>query len=39
MTAGCGGNMISFIKHFKFVVGIEYDKERYKILKENLENI
>ena len=37
MTAGCGGNMISFIKHFKFVIGIEFDKVRYKILKENLE--
>ena len=37
MTAGCGGNMISFIKYFKFVIGIEFDKDRYKILKENLE--
>jgi 16S rRNA G966 N2-methylase RsmD len=37
MTAGCGGNMISFIKYFKFVIGIEFDKVRYKILKENLE--
>ena len=37
MTAGCGGNMISFINYFKFVIGIEFDKVRYKILKENLE--
>jgi 16S rRNA G966 N2-methylase RsmD len=37
MTAGCGGNMISFIKYFKKVIGIECDKERYKILTENLE--
>ena len=37
MTAGCGGNMISFIKYFKFVIGIELDKGRYKILKDNLE--
>ena len=37
MTAGCGGNMISFIKYFKSVIGIEFDKVRYKILKENLE--
>jgi 16S rRNA G966 N2-methylase RsmD len=29
--------MISFIKYFKFVIGIEFDKVRYKILKENLE--
>jgi 16S rRNA G966 N2-methylase RsmD len=37
MTAGCGGNMISFIKYFKFVVGIEFDNVRYKILKDNLQ--
>ncbi len=36
MTAGCGGNMISFIKYFKFVIGIEFDKVRYNILKDNL---
>jgi 16S rRNA G966 N2-methylase RsmD len=36
MTAGCGGNIISFIKYFKFVIGIEFDKVRYNILKENL---
>jgi 16S rRNA G966 N2-methylase RsmD len=37
MTAGCGGNMISFIKYFKYVIGIEFDKVRYKLLKENLD--
>ncbi len=36
MTAGCGGNMISFIKYFKRVVGIEIDINRYNILKKNL---
>ncbi len=36
MTAGCGGNMISFLKFFKHVTGIEINKERYDILKNNL---
>ncbi len=36
MTAGCGGNMISFIKYFKRVVGIELNTNRYNILKRNL---
>jgi 16S rRNA G966 N2-methylase RsmD len=36
MTAGCGGNMISFIKYFSHVTGIEIDKTRFKLLKENL---
>jgi 16S rRNA G966 N2-methylase RsmD len=36
MTAGCGGNMISFIKYFSRVTGIEIDKTRFKLLKENL---
>jgi 16S rRNA G966 N2-methylase RsmD len=36
MTAGCGGNMISFIKYFSNVTGIEIDKNRFKLLKENL---
>ena len=36
MTAGCGGNMISFIKYFSNVTGIEMDKYRFKLLKENL---
>jgi 16S rRNA G966 N2-methylase RsmD len=36
ITAGCGGNMISFMKYFKFVYGIEIDKKRYNLLKDNL---
>ena len=36
MTAGCGGNMISFIKYFSFTTGIEIDKNRFNILKDNL---
>lgn len=36
MTAGCGGNMISFMKYFNSVTGIEIDYERFKILKDNL---
>ncbi len=36
LTAGCGGNMISFLKYFKYVTGIEINKERYEILKNNL---
>ncbi len=36
MTAGCGGNMISFIKYFLSVTGIELNKERYNILNNNL---
>ena len=36
MTAGCGGNMISFLKYFKHVTGIEINKERYDMLKNNL---
>ena len=36
LTAGCGGNMISFIKYFNKVSGIEINKNRYDILKVNL---
>jgi predicted RNA methylase len=36
MTAGCGGNMISFIKNFSNVTGIEIDKHRFELLKDNL---
>jgi predicted RNA methylase len=36
MTAGCGGNMISFIQHSYNVTGIEINKDRYEILKNNL---
>jgi predicted RNA methylase len=36
LTAGCGGNMISFIKYFTKVTGVEINKNRYNILKKNL---
>ncbi len=36
MTTGCGGNMISFLKIFKHVTGVEINKERFEILKKNL---
>ena len=36
MTAGCGGNMISFLKHFYLVTGIEINKERFEYLKKNI---
>lgn len=36
MTAGCGGNTISFCKHFNNVVAIECDPDRFEILKNNL---
>jgi 16S rRNA G966 N2-methylase RsmD len=36
MTAGCGGNMISFCKYFNSITGIEINKERFNILKTNL---
>ena len=36
LTAGCGGNMISFMKHFTNVLGIEINTDRYNILKGNL---
>lgn len=36
MTAGCGGNMISFINNFYHTTGIEINKNRFNILKNNL---
>jgi predicted RNA methylase len=36
MTAGCGGNTISFCKYFNDIIAIEYDKNRFNILKNNL---
>ena len=36
LTAGCGGNMISFMKHFTKVSGVEINNDRYNILKANL---
>lgn len=35
-TSGIGGNTISFAKHFKYVTGIEINKERYKLLDNNI---
>ncbi len=36
-TAGIGGNVISFAKYFKNVVGIELNKVHYNVLKENIQ--
>jgi len=36
MTAGCGGNMISFCAHFKYAVGVENNITRYTILEKNM---
>ena len=36
LTAGCGGNLLSFGKYFNNVVGIENDFNRYNILKNNI---
>ncbi len=35
-TAGVGGNVISFAKHFKNVIGIELNKVHYNVLKDNI---
>ena len=35
-TAGLGGNVISFAKYFKKVVGIEISEERFKLLENNM---
>lgn len=37
ITAGVGGNVISFGKHFKKVNAIEINKDRYEYLKNNIE--
>jgi predicted RNA methylase len=37
-TACCGGNSLSFSSFFKKVNSVEIDKERFNILKHNLEN-
>ena len=37
-TAGLGGNTISFAKYFNKVISIEYDKGRFDILKNNVNN-
>ena len=36
LTAGCGGNLLSFGKYFDDVVGIENDSNRFNILKNNI---
>lgn len=36
MTAGCGGNTISFILNFSKVTSIEIDKTRFSMLKNNV---
>lgn len=36
LTAGCGGNLISFGKYFDIVFGLEIDENRFKILLKNI---
>lgn len=36
MTAGCGGNLLSFLKYFNNVTGIEIDETRYEMLVNNV---
>jgi 16S rRNA G966 N2-methylase RsmD len=36
-TSGIGGNVISFAKYFKKVCGIEINKDRFEILKNNID--
>ena len=36
MTAGCGGNTLSFCKYFKKVIAVENNIDRYDILLNNL---
>ena len=38
LTAGLGGNALSFAKYFDKVIAIEYDKTRFDYLKNNIEN-
>ena len=35
-TAGLGGNTISFSYYFKYVISIEYDNNRFNLLKNNI---
>lgn len=37
-TAGLGGNTLSFAKNFETVLSCELSKERYEILKNNIDN-
>jgi 16S rRNA G966 N2-methylase RsmD len=36
MTAGCGGNTISFCNYFKDVTAVENNEIRFKLLQQNL---
>ena len=36
ITAGIGGNLINFSRHFKFVFGVEYDRVHFTVLKNNV---
>ena len=36
MTAGCGGNILSFCNYFNHVIGIECNINRFNILENNL---
>jgi precorrin-6B methylase 2 len=38
LTAGLGGNTLSFCKFFKKVISIEYDEIRFEYLKNNISN-
>ena len=37
MTAGCGGNTISFCKYFLNVTSIELNPDRFSILQNNMQ--
>jgi len=37
-TAGLGGNTLSFANYFNKVISVEYDKERFELLKNNIDN-
>lgn len=36
LTAGCGGNLLSFAKYFNDVTGVENNNDRFNILKTNI---
>ena len=38
-TAGIGGNTISFALHFKNVISVEKNTERFEYLKENINSL
>lgn len=37
-TAGLGGNTLSFAKYFNKIISVEYDTNRFSILKNNVSN-